>query len=173
MTEMQEWVEEVLSGFSFDMLDPVEVLTRAREIVAKGWCQDYMVLTAEGDYTSKDLFKHEPGKDSFCMLGACRYAMYDCAPQDVKDAIIEGPGERITYESDFEDAEELITRALWTAVRQLHDDYADRKYRAIPAYNDYTYRTREEVLAVFDKAIAMMTDDIYEGCTTDGCEHRA
>lgn len=78
--------------------------------------------------------KYHAPTGEFCSLGAIRYAIWDCLDRSSTDDV-------------YYKAKTAFLRAT------------DSGYSSDVAFNDAEGRTKDEVLAVFDKAIAACDDD--------------
>lgn len=115
-----------------------ELLAQARALVENGWTQKSFGRNANG--TPGDAWKHgdyEPVQ--FCMLGAMRSArgMFD----------EERKVENIAYHKGCDALSSTIAGKGYTPDSDLY-------HYNIVGYNDEPGRTKEEVLEVFDLAIA-------------------
>ena len=109
-------------------LDSVEVLKRARELVANGWTRKTIARDANGRFVT--VLSREA--TSFCVVGGLMRAQSEMGG--------------------------FITRNL----RRVLEIAADIEYRDIADWNDEPGRTKEEVLAVYDKAIESLSPQLID-----------
>ena len=107
-----------------------KVLQRAREIVGTGWTQGYLAETANGAVCKPQ----NEAACRFCALGAVHRAAFELGLED--------------YSWGFRVLERAI-RKLADAVERESDDCI-----GIGDWNDYAGRVHDDVMDVFESAIA-------------------
>lgn len=100
------------------------ILTHARGLVAKGWCQDAPARLQDGTATLAE----DPAAAKFCILGALDRAW-----------------EAVDHLEDRE--------AIRLATKSIHDALGSHTISDISAWNDKRRRRKRDVLAAFDQAI--------------------
>lgn len=106
------------------MSEAGDVLKTARAMLERAWVKGF--LTAESN--------------SHCMVGAVRKALYGNAHQPVTTAV----GHEVM---------ELLARHLPWMPKVPYPDW-DWAQQVIPFFNDHPSTVKEDVLTVFDKALA-------------------
>lgn len=112
-------------------MDVSEVLAEARQIVERGWCQH--------GYTD--------GRGNYCLRGAIGIA----------SGLMRDYSGNVTYtpvSSDAERAAALERSKLDVRVAQLVCQHLPEPFVSIPVFNDQPDTTKNDVLAILDKAIA-------------------
>lgn len=122
-----------------------EVLTAARNLINQGWCQnDFRIgtdLTGNRvSYASRDRRPDVPVKWSYCALGGIKAALGWWEPQESQES--------------------------WDAVLCRYPQLARKVDKFLPAeyernldkFNDAESTTKEDVIALFDKAIEAEED---------------
>lgn len=110
----------------------LRILTDAKTIlVERGWCQGTYAMggTPETKYSPTD-----PRAERFCVIGATVRAEWEAYPEGVK--------------MDRSTVRHRVSVRLRQAVEEVSPDHP-----APATYNDTPGRTREEMVAVLDKAI--------------------
>ena len=113
-------------------------LKKAKQRIEGGWCQNHCALDKHGDPVIP------ASKDAvrFCIVGSAR-----------------------ATELDFEESERFLLRE--EAYAYLCLGLPDHWRNQLPRWNDFDIRTKEEVLALFDKAIKMVEDGVELDCAED------
>lgn len=126
----------------------VQVLREAKYAIAiKGWTQGYYARNADG----RDVIGHSEGATCFCALGGIQYAT------KVRG---EAPGFFSTSDLELR-AKEYLGKALFKRQGPVYGAWHDNAQGMgfIPTYNDHPDRTVEEILSLFDEAIALALKD--------------
>jgi hypothetical protein len=113
-----------------------EVLRTAKSNIEKGWCKGVFAQDAAGNACY-----YEKGAEiaAYCSLGAIGAATYTNEP--------------------FQSEEYLAKRELTQRARDVVANILKTEHdnASLPTWNDAAKRTKDEVLAVFDQAIAVAT----------------
>lgn len=139
----------------------LKILQEARALVAKQWCQEDMAQNAA-------LVPRRPDPDddticAWCALGAMHQAglkhgvlHYDEVPYEGEDFSL------LHSDNSVRDAEKLLVQALRAQVDREGLNYSDDLYwdgeGGIVRWNDDAGRTQDQVVAAFDKAVALAED---------------
>jgi hypothetical protein len=112
----------------------VAYLGEAKQLIAKGWCQNHCATTRTG----MPSWPGQRGAFKFCIMGAIIQACPDYSIRRVMRL--------------------AIVQSLPIRYRNSH---------AITAYNDASERTKEDILALFDAAIANVSNGNIAGPSND------
>lgn len=115
-----------------------KVLRVARDVLArKGWAQGYLALGSHGGIISP----LDPKACRFCAVGALEYSLekfFDSGWCRISATALE------RREEVFGDARRLLFEMV---------PKADEVYGCLEHYNDHCRTTKEDILALFDRAI--------------------
>ena len=125
----------------------VDLLSRTRSYVARGWTQG----ADARDEFGKVMMWHEEGAECWCLSGALRWASQ--AMTDERNQVrrmLWRAGRALSYPMDLE---------LGISNSRVGPDH-DRRYRCVlEHFNDEEGRTQDEVLALVDKALEIVTKE--------------
>ena len=123
-----------------------ELLQKSRERIEKGWTQSAFYRNQEGHPCPAD------EAVSYCLLGALRSTVKITYPS--KDIVVSKDEWKRIMDSIEEDV-----RPLQGATRCLSQNLGVRDDGGITEWNDTKGRTKEEVLAALDQAIAKAMEE--------------
>ena len=144
MTETTEATEA-------EAITPLQLLTRGRELIEAGWTQGVFARDAKGE--PLDSYDPEASPTCYCTIGAVHRAAFEFQLEDIHAGAL-GEGRYRALKA--------IQRAVVTNHRDLYPGRMILEKVWVGAWNDAEDRTKEEVLAVYDKAIEIATADRVE-----------
>lgn len=121
----------------------VSVLKLGRELIEAGWTQGVFARDAEGE--PLDPYEQKGRPTCYCTIGAVDRAVFEYRQGDASEG---------RYR-----ALKAIQRAVLTNHRDLYPGRMILRNLLVGEWNDAEDRTKEEVLAVYDKAIEIVTAD--------------
>lgn len=123
-----------------------KVLERARELVSLGWCQGDLAQDEFGS-TIPD---SSPNAKSFCTIGAIDRALYEALEWNWNMVITQPLAPKSVMLKDLYNATKIeLLKALGIKDPVAHSF-------GIVSFNDKPGRTQEQVIELFDNAIANM-----------------
>ena len=138
----------------------LKILQEARALVAKQWCQEDMAQNAA-------LVPRRPDPDddticAWCALGAMHQAGLKHGVLHYDSIASDEAFDLLHRDNSVRDAEQLLVQALRAQADKAGLNYEDDLNwygeNSIVRWNDHAGRTQEEVVAAFDKAVALAED---------------
>lgn len=128
-------------GIVCDRHDPiliVNLLKNARSLLMQGWAKEALARDAEGNSVHPLSLK----ACSWCARGALT-----AASEEKRFAFDDAP-------TSFEDYTGPLPLAIIFLESQMEDDFGSLAY-----YNDKPYRTKEQIINLYDRAIASLESE--------------